>query len=106
MPLFLQARLHYPRNRLDDTRLLRERDGLVRAWHWDVTFATAKSCRRWLLGLLPSVLRMAAKYIEQREDVYRLLKAICSSDPFFPRIRCVLSAVGMGWQTYLYEPVA
>jgi hypothetical protein len=29
-----------------------------------------------------------------------------SRSTFFPRIRCVLSAVGMGWLTYFYEPLA
>jgi hypothetical protein len=31
---------------------------------------------------------------------------LVSRSTFFPRIRCVLSAVGMGWLTYLYEPLA
>ena len=44
------ARLHYLRNRVDDCRLRREMDVVVRAWHWRVTFATAKKAavaRRW-----------------------------------------------------------
>ena len=31
---------------------------------------------------------------------------LVSRSTFFPRIRSVLSAVGMGWLTYLYEPLA
>jgi hypothetical protein len=42
------------------------------------------------------------KYIEHREGIYRLV----SRSTFFPRIRCALSAVGLGWLTYLYEPLA
>ena len=38
----IAARLHYLRNRVDDCRLLREMDVVVGAWHWGVTFATAK----------------------------------------------------------------
>jgi hypothetical protein len=42
MPPFHPARLHDLRNRVDDCRLLREMDVVVRAWHCRVTFATAK----------------------------------------------------------------
>jgi hypothetical protein len=31
---------------------------------------------------------------------------LVSRSSFFPRIRCVLSVAGMGWLTYLYEPLA
>ena len=31
-----------PPDRVDDCRLLREMDVVVRAWHWRITFATAK----------------------------------------------------------------
>jgi len=31
---------------------------------------------------------------------------LVSKSIFFPRIRRVLSAMGMGWLTYLYEPLA
>jgi hypothetical protein len=47
------SRLHHLRNRNDDCRLLREMELVVRAWHWRVTFATAKSCHRSLPGRLP-----------------------------------------------------
>jgi hypothetical protein len=42
MPPFFPARLHYLRNRVDGCRSLREMDVVVRAWHCNVTFATAK----------------------------------------------------------------
>ena len=52
MPPSSPAHLHYVRDRVDACRLLREMDVVVRAWHWGVTFATAKGCRRSLLELL------------------------------------------------------
>ena len=91
MPPFL-AGLHYLRNRVDDCRLLREMDVVVRAGYWRATFVTAKG---WV-----------AKYIEQRGGVYRLLRRsglqihLSSSHP----VRLVGSEAG--WLTYLYEPLA
>jgi len=41
-----------------------------------------------------------AKYIEQREGVYGLLRRSGLQIAFLPRIRCIQSAVGMGWLTY------
>lgn len=46
--------------------------------------------------------------ILNNEKVFTVFQGdlVSRSTPFFPRIRCVLSAVGMGWLTYLYEPLA
>jgi hypothetical protein len=69
-------------------------DVVVRAWHWGVTFATAKKLPSLAAGTAAILVR--AKYIEQREGVYRLLRRsglqihLSSSHPV------VLSAVGDG----------
>lgn len=41
------------------------------------------------------------------EKVFTVFQGdLVSRSTSFPRIWCVLSAVGMGWLTYLYEPLA
>jgi hypothetical protein len=56
-------------------------DAVVRAWHWGVTFATAKKLPSLAAGTAATLVRRIAearngraKYIEQREGVYRLLR--------------------------------
>ena len=45
--------------------------------------------------------------ILNNEKVFTVFQGdLVSRSTFFPRIRCVLSVVGMGWLTYLYEPLA
>ena len=47
-----------------------------------------------------------AEYMNN-EKVFTVFQGdLVSRSTFFPRMRCVLSAVGMGWLTYLYEPLA
>src|SRR6266700_784442 len=55
------ARLHYLRNRVHDCRLLREMDVVVRAWHWGVTFATAKKLPSLAAGTAAILLRRIAE---------------------------------------------
>jgi hypothetical protein len=41
------------------------------------------------------------------EKVYTVFQGdLVSRSTFFPRIRCVLSAVRINWLTYLYESLA
>ena len=61
MPPFLPARLHYLRNRVDDCRLLREMDVVVRVWHWRVTFATAKKLPSLAAGTAAILVRRIAE---------------------------------------------
>ena len=48
---------------------------------------------------MPNILNIETVFTVSHGD-------LVSRSTFFPRIRCVLSAVGMGWLTYLYEPLA
>jgi hypothetical protein len=56
-------------------------DVVVRAWYWGVPFATAKKLPSLAAGTAAILVRRIAeagtgraKYIEQREGVYRLLR--------------------------------
>jgi len=69
--------------------------------------------RRSLLELLP--FECAAHRTPERtvpnilnnEKVFTVFQDdLVPRSTFSPRIRCVLSAVGMGWLTYLYQPRA
>ena len=63
------ARLHYLRNRVDDCRLLREMDVVVRAWHWGVTFATAKKLPSLAAGT-DAIVRRIAKARNGLRQIY------------------------------------
>jgi len=54
-------------------------DVVVRAWHWRVTFATAKKLPSLAAGTATILVRRtseagtgSAEYVEQREGIYRL----------------------------------
>lgn len=53
--------MHYLRNRVDDCRLLREMDVVVRAWHCRVTFATAKKMPSLAAGTAAILVRRIAE---------------------------------------------
>jgi len=84
----------------------------MRAWHWGVTFATAKKLPSLAAGTAAILVHRIAEArnapnILNNEKVFTVFQGdLVSRSTFFPRIRCVLSAVGMGWLTYLYEPLA
>jgi hypothetical protein len=76
----------------------------VRAWHWGVTFATAKKLPSLAAGTdaISAPHRegpeRAAPNILNNEKVFTVYSGdLVSRSTFLPRIRCVLSAVGMGW---------
>jgi hypothetical protein len=70
MPPFFPARLHYLRNRVDDCRLLREMDVVVRAWHCRVTFATAKKLPSLAAGTAAILVRRIAEARNGPRQIY------------------------------------
>jgi hypothetical protein len=64
------SRLHYLRNRVDDYRLLREMDVVVRAWHWRVTFATAKKLPSLAAGTAAILVRRIAEARNGPRQIY------------------------------------
>jgi hypothetical protein len=63
-------RLYYLRNRVDDCRLLREKDVVVRAWRWSVTFATAKKLPALVAGTAAILLRRIAEARNGPRQIY------------------------------------
>jgi len=88
-------------------------DVAVHAWHWRATFATAKKLPSLAAGTAAILVRRMAeaperraKYIEQREGVYRLLRRSGLQIHRFLASCASCRQWGMGWLTYLYEPLA
>ena len=88
-------------------------DVVVRAWRWGVTFATAKKLQSLAAGTAAILVRRIAearngpRQILNNEKVFTSFKAIWSPDPPFVLASCAsYRQWGMGWLTYLNEPLA
>ena len=86
----------------------------MRAWHWGVTFATAKKLPSLAAGTAAILVHRIAEArnapnILNNEKAWRLrsFKAIWPPDPPFFLASCVsYRPCWMGWLTYLNEPLA
>src|SRR5690242_10446502 len=112
MPPFFRARLRYLRNRVDDRRLLREMDVVLRAYHWRATVATSEKAavaRCWDCGHFSAPHRGVSERARQKYGTPRRcfssFKAIWSPD----HLCCPCASFwqcGRGQLIYLHEPLA